>query len=358
MEQENLIEDSVEVNEESSVVDSVADFITSNYSRKQNMDNIYQVNEKAELGDEPTVKSINVPKTDVFDVTGKGDRDVTGKGSEGEQKAEDQTSGKEKKNKKSIEGKGGKEKSDAGKAVVPAAEHLEAIFSGEDLSEDFMNKTAIIFESAINERVNVISESLQEAYEDALKETTQEILKDLSEKLDDYLNYVVEEWMKDNELAVERGIKTEISENFITGLKELFENNYIDVPDSKYDLLDGLFESNEELEGKLNKEIEKNIHLNKKIELHECENIFVESTSGLADTEVEKLQVLAEGIDFEDIDQYKQKLSVLRESYFNDGGFITEEYETDEAPQQTVNPNSPMGGYMDAISRISKANKI
>jgi hypothetical protein len=294
-------------------------------------------------------------KPDVYDVTGKGDGGELVRGTSGEQEVEDKTSGKDKKNKKSIEGKS---KGDEGKAVVPATEHLEAIFNGEDLSEDFMNKTAIIFESAINERVNVISESLQEEYENALEATTQEILKDLSEKLDDYLNYVVEEWMKDNELAVERGIKNEISENFISGLKDLFENNYINVPDSKFDLLDGLFESNEELEGKLNQEIEKNIHLNKEIESYQCENVFSESTSGLADTEVEKLQVLAEGIDFEDIEQYKQKLSILRESYFNDSGFITEEYETDEAPQQTVNPESPMGGYMDAISRISKANKI
>jgi len=357
MENEHTIEDSVEVNEESSVADSVADFISTKYARKQNMDNTYQVNERAELGDEPK-KSITVPKTDVYDVTGRGDRDVTGKGTKGEKTAEGQTSGKAKKNKKTIEGSGGNEKGDAERAVVPATEHLEAIFNGEDLSEDFMVKTATIFESAINERVNAINESLQEEYETQLQESTQEILKDLSEKLDDYLNYVVEEWMKDNELSVERGIKTEISENFITGLKELFENNYIDVPDSKYDLLDGLFESNEELEGRLNKEIEKNISLNKAIEYYECENIFSESTAGLADTEVEKLQVLAEGIDFEDIAQYKQKLSVLRESYFNDGGFITEEYETDEAPQQTVNPESPMGGYMDAISRISKATNI
>ena len=221
-----------------------------------------------------------------------------------------------------------------------------------------MSKTATIFESAINERVNAINELLQEEYETQLQESTQEILKDLSEKLDDYLNYVVEEWMKDNELSVERGIKTEISENFITGLKELFENNYIDVPDSKYDLLDGLFESNEELEGRLNKEIEKNISLNKSIESYQCGHIFTESTAGLADTEVEKLQVLAEGIDFEDITQYKQKLSVLRESYFNDGGFITESDESSEPSQQAVNPETPMGGYMDAISRISKATNI
>ena len=343
MEQENLIEDSVEVNEESSVVDSVADFISTNYSRKQDMEN-YQVD-----------ASVLTEKPDVYDAEGKTDGGELVRGTSGEQEVEDKTSGKDKKNKASIAGK-----AKAGKVetIQKTSEHLEAIFNGENLSEEFMSKTAIIFESAINERVNVISESLQEEYQTQLEESTKEILKDLSEKLDDYLNYVVEEWMKDNELAVERGIKTEISENFITGLKELFENNYIDVPDSKYDLLDGLFESNEELEDKLNKEIEKNIQLNKEIESHQCENIFAESTSGLADTEVEKLQVLAEGIDFEDIQQYKQKLSVLRESYFNDGGFITEEDETDEAPQQTVNPESPMGGYMDAISRISKANKI
>ena len=343
MENEHTIEDSVEVNEESSIADSVADFISTKYSRKQNMEEF-----KADT-------NVLNEKPDVYDAEGKTDGGTLVRGTSGEQEVEDKTSGKDKKNKATIKGK-----AKAGKVetIQKTSEHLEAIFNGEDLSEDFMSKTATIFESAINERVNAINESLQEEYETQLQESTQEILKDLSEKLDDYLNYVVEEWMKDNELSVERGIKTEISENFITGLKELFENNYIDVPDSKYDLLDGLFESNEELEGRLNKEIEKNISLNKSIESYECENIFSESTSGLADTEVEKLQVLAEGIDFEDITQYKQKLSVLRESYFNDGGFITESDESSEPSQQAVNPETPMGGYMDAISRISKATNI
>lgn len=343
MENEHTIEDSVEVNEESSVADSVADFISTKYARKQAMEEF-----KADT-------NVLNEKPDVYDAEGKTDGGTLVRGTSGEQEVEDKTSGKDKKNKATIKGK-----AKAGKVetIQKTSEHLEAIFNGEDLSEDFMSKTATIFESAINERVNAINESLQEEYETQLQESTQEILKDLSEKLDDYLNYVVEEWMKDNELSVERGIKTEISENFITGLKELFENNYIDVPDSKYDLLDGLFESNEELEGRLNKEIEKNISLNKSIESYECENIFSESTSGLADTEVEKLQVLAEGIDFEDITQYKQKLSVLRESYFNDGGFITESDESSEPSQQAVNPETPMGGYMDAISRISKATNI
>ena len=343
MENEHTIEDSVEVNEESSIADSVADFISTKYARKQAMEEF-----KADT-------NVLNEKPDVYDAEGKTDGGTLVRGTSGEQEVEDKTSGKDKKNKATIAGK-----AKAGKVetIQKTSEHLEAIFNGEDLSEDFMSKTAIIFESAINERVNAINESLQEEYETQLQESTQEILKDLSEKLDDYLNYVVEEWMKDNELSVERGIKTEISENFITGLKELFENNYIDVPDSKYDLLDGLFESNEELEGRLNKEIEKNIGLNKSIESYECGHIFTESTSGLADTEVEKLQVLAEGIDFEDITQYKQKLSVLRESYFNDGGFITESDESSEPSQQAVNPETPMGGYMDAISRISKATNI
>tara|TARA_R110002167_G_scaffold275471_2_gene481567 strand:+ start:312 stop:1343 length:1032 start_codon:yes stop_codon:yes gene_type:complete len=343
MENEHTIEDSVEVNEESSVADSVADFISTKYARKQAMEEF-----KADT-------NVLNEKPDVYDAEGKTDGGTLVRGTSGEQEVEDKTSGKDKKNKATIAGK-----AKAGKVetIQKTSEHLEAIFNGEDLSEDFMSKTATIFESAINERVNAINESLQEEYETQLQESTQEILKDLSEKLDDYLNYVVEEWMKDNELSVERGIKTEISENFITGLKELFENNYIDVPDSKYDLLDGLFESNEELEGRLNKEIEKNISLNKSIESYQCGHIFTESTAGLADTEVEKLQVLAEGIDFEDITQYKQKLSVLRESYFNDGGFITESDESSEPSQQAVNPETPMGGYMDAISRISKATNI
>ena len=298
--------------------------------------------ETNEASETPTLDTKSVEDTKLYDDgTGKGAKIGTDKGTEG----------KDKKNKKSIENKAkGK-----GDAVVPAKEHLEVLFatSSEDLSEDFKEAAAIIFEAAISERVSVIEEELKEDYDKVIAEHTKEITDHLTERLDDYLNYVVEEWMKENELAVENGIRSDIAESFITGLKELFENNSITIPDENYELLEGVVEKAQELETQLNSEIENNMELKKEISESRCGNIFHEVSSGLVDTEVEKLRKLSEGIEFEDAEQYKEKLTIIKESYFGEiANSSSEEPDTtptDETYETSDRRNSIMDRYVKSI---------
>ena len=189
-------------------------------------------------------------------------------------------------------------------------------------------------------------------------EKVQEIAETLTEQMNDYLSYVVEEWMAENKLAVEGGFKTEIAENFIMGLKELFENSFIDVPEEKYDVLDELFTTNSDLEAKANNILAENIDLKNRIIAHECAGAFIELSSGLADTEVEKLAKLTENLDFNTTEQYVKKVQILRESYFNNSGsrFLTSNEE------ETTNPNTKPSGsdpLMEAYSRtISNQLKL
>ena len=341
MENRETIEEQMVENTEDSFVDSIAEFISNNHGINE-MNKTYDIDEAAKKGD-------------VYDASGKGDFDTTGKGTEGEQEAEDEISvSDQKKNKKTIEPKS----SAASKSQTE--EHLSALFDGEELSEEFMSKASTIFEAAINERVTVIENEIIEHYTEQLTLQVESAVSDLSEKLDDYLGYVVDEWVKENELAIERGIKADVTENFINGLKELFENCYIDIPNEKYDLLDGLFESNEVMENNLNEEIQKNIELRKELISHRCGEVFVEEASGLADTEIERFASLADGIDFEDENQYRDKLKILKESYFNSA--VDETY-TDEVGEGTgtgnpteliVEEGTPMDRYVNTLSRQLK----
>jgi hypothetical protein len=244
-------------------------------------------------------------------------------------------------------------------------EHIAALFSGEDLTEDFQNKAITIFEAAINERVVLIEEDLRTQYETVLDEQVTNLTNDMTSKLDDYLNYVVEEWMKENELAVETGIRTEIAESFMDGLKGLFESHYISVPDEKYDILESSLSKVNEMETQINDQIQKNIELKKALLENTCSNIFTEVCDGLVDTEVEKLRSLAEGIEYDDGVQYKEKLNILRESYFNktnpDSSNFEENVLTEEGGEKTETSTystGVMGAYMNAIKKHSKYNKI
>ena len=297
---------------------------------------------------------------DVFDASGKGDQDTTGKGTEGEQAVEKQTSGKDKKNKKSVASKSSSASSKTG--TVPAKEHMEALFGGEDLSEDFRNKAVIIFEAAINDRVTEIENELQEDHDKVIAEHVESLRGELTERLDDYLGYVVEEWMNANKLAVERGIRGDIAENFIHGLKGLFESCYIDVPNEKYDLVDGMAEKIDSLETQVNDEMERNISLRKEILEHRCEEVFNETTEGLVDTEVEKLRSLAEGIEFENEEQYQEKLNVLRESYFDKSNPESSNYDetgivSENDGEETRKTEGVMGKYVTSLSRQMKDKK-
>jgi hypothetical protein len=238
-------------------------------------------------------------------------------------------------------------------------EHVDAIFGGEELSEEFRTKATTVFGAAVSERVTAINEELHTEYTEKLDEAIESTKEELSKKLDDYLGYVVEEWMKNNELALEMGIKSELAESFLTGLHGLFESHYITVPDDKTDLLEELVGKVSELEGHLNESLEKSVDLRKELIESRCVEIFVASSKGLVDTDVEKLKSLAEGLDFETEEQYSEKLNVLRESYFNDTVSVISEdtgVEENTATEATPQITKPMDRYASAIS--NQINKL
>ena len=224
-------------------------------------------------------------------------------------------------------------------------DYMSSLFDGENLSEDFKFKTKTIFEAAINERVSLIENNILSASKEIIEEQVIANTQEIVEQVDQYLNYVISEWMEENKVAVERGLRTEIAENFINGLKDLFESSFIDVPQEKYNVLDDIFEANNELKESLNQLMKENISLKNEINARLCAEAFMEETSGLADTQVEKLAKLAEGIEFENADQYRRKVSLLKESYFGAknpnkqvGSMLTEDM--DSSPVLTENTGS------------------
>ena len=235
-------------------------------------------------------------------------------------------------------------------------EHMDALFGGEDLSEDFRNKASVIFESAISERVEAKTAELQEQYDARLAEELETVTNELTAKLDDYLNYVVKEWAEENEIAIEHGLKNEISESFITGLRELFENHNISIPEESFDALATANGRVEELEGKLQEQLEKNIELVKISENLEREQAFVSACDGLTDTEVEKFKSLSEGIEFDDNAQYVDKLNILKESYFGENTIVSEETVEEgslEGSTPLVESGSAMDELVQSMSRFS-----
>ena len=230
--------------------------------------------------------------------------------------------------------------------------HVNALLEGEGLSDDFKEKASIIFEGAVNSKVDATVENLKEQFDVQLEQATQEVRSELSEKIDSYLNYVVEQWMEDNKLAVESGLRTELTEDFIGGLKTLFEQHYIDVPEAKVDIFDDLSERVEELEDKLNAEIDKNIQLEEKLNLKEKEGIIEESSSDLSDIQTEKLKELAEAVDFSTTDDFNQKIQTIKESYFPSGA-TKKEVKKDDAPEY-VGKGGSMDRYTSMLSRSIK----
>ena len=207
-------------------------------------------------------------------------------------------------------------------------DYLANLFDGENLSEDFKLKAATIFEAAINEKVSIIEAQIIEASKEIIEEQTTAQHANLVEHVDGYLNYVISEWMEENKVAIERGLRTEIAENFMSGLKQLFETSFVSVPEDKYNLLDDLYAANAELQESTNNLIKENMSLKNEINARLCAEAFIEESAGLADTQVERLAKLAEGIEFSNVDQYRQKVALLKESYFNGG--------VKEEPKQVV----------------------
>ena len=195
-------------------------------------------------------------------------------------------------------------------------EDVTALVENEDLSEEFKDKAKVIFESALKSKVTQIKESLEIAYEQRLVEEVEEIKEALTDRIDSYLEYVSEEWLNENRLSVENGVKSDLTESFMSGLKGLFEDHYVSIPEDKYDVLESMVEKLDEMETKLNEQIEKNISLNKRLSESVADRIFDEISEGLALSQKDKLASLAESVEFESEEQYCEKLEALRESYF------------------------------------------
>ena len=260
--------------------------------------------------------------------------------------------------------KAGKKKIKKEDLEINVEKDVKALMEGEEtLSDAFKTKAATIFESAVSTKilseVNSRIEILEGEYAQELEEAKEEHSTQLTEKVDGYMSYVVEEWMKDNELAVERGIRSELVEDFMTGLRNLFQEHYIDIPEEKVDLVDDLFGKVEELEGKLDEEINRSVDLKKELSEYKRDETIREVSDNLADTEKEKLSKLAEGIEYEDKEQFNEKLGVLKENYFptNDAKAETTSDEEPVTNSEELNEkvNDPtMTHYVDALARFGQ----
>ena len=228
---------------------------------------------------------------------------------------------------------------------------VDALIGDSDLSEEFKQKAATIFEAAIKSKVKAEAQRLEGEYETKLKENTESHKAEMVEKVDSYLNYVVEEWMKENQIAIERGIKGEIAEDFIGGLKKLFEDHYIDVPDEKYNVLEDQASKIEELEKKLNESIEKNVELNKANGELKRQDIIDETSEDLADTAKEKFNKLAEEVEYSNEDDFRTKVKTIKESYFGK----KEVKENDEIDNVAAGESSDSGDLSNAMAAYAAA---
>jgi len=240
------------------------------------------------------------------------------------------------------------------KKDIDVKEHVDALVAGDDsLSEEFKQKAASVFEAAIKSKVKEIAEDIQADYDKKLTEETSKSKDELVEKVDSYLAYVVEEWMKENELALERGIKGEIAEDFISGLKKLFEDHYIDVPDEKYNVLEDQSSKIDELNKKLNESIEKNVELTKENGKHKRQNIIDEASKELADTQKEKFNKLAEEVEYSNEEDFKTKVATIKESYFGKKESTSEidDVAAESNAEQPQDLTNAMAAYSAAISK-------
>ena len=241
---------------------------------------------------------------------------------------------------------------------IDVKEHVDALMNGEgDLSEEFKRKAATVFEAAVKSKVRDEIERIEEDYRNDLEENKQKTKDELTEKVDTYLNYVVEEWTKENELAIERGLKGEIAEDFISGLKQLFEDHYIDIPDEKYNVLEAQSDKISELEKKLSETIEKNVSIKTTNSKLVREQVISNISEDLTDTEIEKFKSLTEDIDFTDEESFREKLDTLKESYFPKNKVVVAETIDDgeTGTAQDIDTSSSMKAYLSAIGRGAKS---
>ncbi len=273
---------------------------------------------------------------------------------------EEEEGGKKKSSKKTKEEEDEEEEDeeeDEMKEEFDIEEDVNALLAGEDLSEEFQEKARIIFEAAIKTKVDEIKESLQVSYEQALVEEIEAIKEGLTDRVDAYLEYVADEWIQENALAVEHGLKTEMTESFIQGMKSLFEDHYVTIPEDRYDVIESMVDKLDEMEGKLNEQIERNIALNRRLAESVADVIFADVAEGLALSQKDKLASLAENVEFDSEDNYREKLVTLRESYFPSNAGTqrnTSENLSEETDMNIQSVSGTMSAYLQTLQRVSK----
>ena len=243
---------------------------------------------------------------------------------------------------------------------VDIEEDVNALFGGEDLSEEFKEKAKLVFETALNSKVSEVKEALEAKYSETLEERIAEEKASLSERVDNYLEYVADEWFSENALAVEQGLKTDMTESFLNGMRSLFEEHYVTIPDDKYDVLESMVEKLDDMESKLNEQIEKNVGLNRRLGESVANGILESVSEGLASTQKEKLASLSESVEFESEESYREKLATLRESYFSSkakspaakSDTISEGVDNAEG---VGSPTGSMAAYMKTLSAFGKS---
>jgi hypothetical protein len=293
-------DDSAKLKTPGSTLKQVKDIVNKGAKAAEAMKGLHK--EEEELDDEDLIEEENEDEELVE--AKKKEEEEEGEEEEGEEEGEEEEGEEEGGKKKKME------------EEFDIEEDVNALLEGEELSEEFQEKARTIFEAAIRSRVSDIQEALEEQYATALAEEVEEIKAELSERVDAYLEYVADEWMQENSLVIEQGLKTEMTESFLQGMKGLFEEHYVSIPEDKYDVLESMVEKLDEMETKLNEQIEKNVSLNKRLAEAVAEGIFEQVADGLADTQKDKLASLAESVEFESEEEYREKLETLKESYF------------------------------------------
>ena len=236
---------------------------------------------------------------------------------------------------------------------------INALIEGEELSEEFQDKARTIFETAIKTKVATVKEELQTAYEKVLVEEVEAVKKDLTARVDSYLEYVADEWVKENQLSVEEGLKAEMTDSFLDGMKKLFEEHYVTIPEDKYDVLESMVDKLDEMESKLNEQIDKNVNLNRRLAESVADVIFSEVTEGLALSQKDKLAKLAENVEFDSEDTYREKLVKLKESYFPSNTSAPKKDDSDTLISEGVEEpakqySTRMDAYLQTLGRVAK----
>jgi len=238
---------------------------------------------------------------------------------------------------------------------IDVSEDVSALIDGEELSEEFKTKAATIFEAAVKSKISKIRKQVRDESKKDMEDRTEAIQKEMTEKMDEYMNYVVKEWMEENKLAVEQGVRNEVTESFISGLKKLFEEHYIDVPSEKEDVFESLVQEVAELETKLDEQTEKHMDTAKELNTYKAKDVFHEITGGMVDTDIEKMKELTEDVDYESDEQYKEKLNIIKNSYFKSDKKLDDNKGTAATNKKVTDGSSEMDSVMAAISNLNKS---